>query len=174
DHSSKGMSIEERGKEYQPPRGRRMGVCYAVSADGITWEKPALGVTEFKGSAENNIVMSGPHGAGIFKDLVDPDPSRRYKAFFQGLAVSFSNDGIEWTERKRIEGIKVAGDTHNNALWAPTLGKYVGITRSFGDLGRQVTRIESNDFLNWTNEEVVLKGESKNLQPYSMPVFYYG
>lgn len=174
DHSSKGMSIEQRSREYQPPRGRHMGLCYATSKDGVTWEKPALGIVEYKGDNQNNIVMSGPHGTGIFEDSVDPDPARKYKAIFQGLFVSFSQDGLHWAERKRIEGIKVAGDTHNYAFWAPTLQKYVGITRSFGDLGRQVTRIESTDFEHWTNEEVVLKGKTKNLQPYSMPVFFYG
>ena len=68
----------------------------------------------------------------------------------------------------------VAGDTHNNALWAPTLNKYVGITRTRGqDFGREVARIESDDFINWTKEEVVLHGANKDLQTYSMPAFYY-
>src|SRR5690606_5470836 len=113
DHSSKGLSIEQRSSEYQPPHGRHMGLCYATSKDGVTWEKPSLGIVEYKGDNQNNIVMSGPHGTGIFKDLVDPDPARKYKAIFQGLFVSFSQDGLHWAKRKRIEGIKVAGDTHN-------------------------------------------------------------
>lgn len=174
DHSSIGMSIEQRNVEYNPPSGREMGVCYAVSRDGIVWEKPNLGVVEFEGSMENNIIWRGPHGAGIFKDAYDPNPYRKYKTIFQGLFVSFSENGINWSQRNRIEGIKVAGDTHNYAFWAPTLEKYVGITRTFGDLGRQVTRIESDDFINWSNEEVVMKGENEELQPYSMPVSFYG
>lgn len=173
DHSSQGMSIEQRSFEYKSPPGREMGICYAISKDGIIWEKPKLGVVEFEGNMENNIIWRGPHGAGIFKDVNDPNPYRKYKTFFQGLFVSFSENGINWSQRNRIERIKVAGDTHNNVFWAPTLEKYVGITRTFGDLGRQVTRIESDDFINWSNEEVVLKGENSNLQPYSMPVFYY-
>lgn len=174
DHSSQGMSIEQRSVEYKSPPGRQMGICYAISKDGINWDKPNLGIVEFEGSMENNILWRGPHGAGIFKDVHDSNPYRKYKMFFQGLFVSFSENGINWSQRNRIENIKVAGDTHNNAFWAPTLGKYVGITRTFGDLGRQVTRIESDDFINWSNEEVVLVGENKILQPYSMPVFYYG
>ena len=173
DHSSQGMSIEQRSIEYKSPPGRDMGICYAISKNGLVWEKPNLGVVEFEGSMENNIIWKGPHGAGIFKDVLDPNPYRKYKTIFQGLFVSFSENGINWSQKNHIEGIKVAGDTHNNAFWAPTLEKYVGITRTFGDLGRQVTRIESDDFINWSNEEVVLKGENKNLQPYSMPVFFY-
>ena len=49
-------------------RRREMGICYAVSRDGIRWEKPSLGVVEFDGSKDNNIVWRGPHGSGIFKD----------------------------------------------------------------------------------------------------------
>jgi hypothetical protein len=71
--------------------------------------------------------------------------------------------------------VDVAGDTHNNAFWAPTLGRYVGITRSWGkQKGRQVARIESDDFITWTKEKVVLEGLDKNLQTYAMPVFFYG
>ena len=31
-------------------------VCYAVSKDGIKWEKPALGLVEFAGNTQNNLV----------------------------------------------------------------------------------------------------------------------
>lgn len=41
-------------------------------------------------------------------------------------------------------------------------------------MGREVARVESDDFTHWTKEEVVLEGLGKNLQPYAMPVFYYG
>ena len=60
-----------------------------------------------------------------------------------------------------------AGDTHNNALWAPTLGKYVGITREWGaPFGRQVARTTSDDFLEWTSSEVVFEGIDPNFQTY--------
>lgn len=174
DNSSQGMTLEQRKLKYKSPPGREMGICYAISLDGLIWNKPALELVEYDGNKQNNIIWRGPHGAGIFKDLYDPDPSRRYKIIFRGLSVSASENGINWQESKHCDGVSVAGDTHNNALWAPTLGRYVAITRTWGDMGREVSRIESNDFSNWTKEEVVLKGKSKDLQPYAMPVFYYG
>ena len=70
-------------------------------------------------------------------------------------------------------GINVRGDTHNNALWAPTLGKYVAFTRTYGGRRRrtrQVARTESTDFVKWTPQKVVMM-EAPN-QTYSMPVFY--
>ena len=177
DNSAQGMTLEQRSKtRYLLPRGRDMAICYAVSKDGLKWEKPELGLVEFEGSKQNNIVWRGPHGAGVFKDFHDPDPARRYKAFFQGVKVAFSADGIHWGAAISCPDIKVAGDTHNNALWAPTAGKYVGITRTWGGAkkARQVARSESDDFLKWTKAEVVLEGLEHNLQIYSMPVFYHG
>ena len=94
------------------------------------------------------------------------------------LSVAFSPDGIQWGEAITCPAADVAGDTHNNAFWAPTLGKYVGITREWGrdDKGswRQVARIESDDFVEWTKAEVVLEGIDRDHQVYAMPVFYYG
>ena len=42
DHSSLGMTLEQRNEKYRPPKGREMGICYATSKDGIKWEKPIL------------------------------------------------------------------------------------------------------------------------------------
>ncbi|MFC1636303.1 family 16 glycoside hydrolase [Planctomycetota bacterium] len=157
-------------------RRREMGICYAVSRNGIRWEKPNLGVVEFDGSKENNIVWRGPHGTGIFKDSRDPDPKRRYKAFFKGkmISVGFSPDGIHWSDAIECPEANVRGDTHNNAFWAPTLGEYIGITRTWAKpRGRQVARTSSKDFLKWTRAEVVLEGIENHLQTYAMPVFYY-
>ena len=176
DHSAKGMTLKDRETDYPEGRGikREMAICYATSKDGLKWDKPVLGLVEYKGSKQNNIVWRGSHGAGIFKDMQEEDPEKRYKMIFQGLAVSYSFDGIHWKEPVKVEGVNVRGDTHNNAFWAPTLNQYVGITRTWNNkLGREVARIESNDFVNWTKEEVVLQGLDPDLQPYAMPVFFY-
>jgi hypothetical protein len=174
DYSAQGMTQEERAKRYREHPEREMGICYATSKDGIHWEKPDLGLVEYNGIKGNNIVWRGPHGAGVIKDLSEKDPAKRYKVIFQGMAVGFSADGIHWSEKRKVNGVKVAGDTHNNAIWAPTLNKYVGITRTWGrKYGREVARIESDNFIDWTREEVVLHGTTKDLQTYSMPIFYY-
>ncbi len=176
------MTVEQRNKKRYGARGREMGICYATSKDGIKWTKPELGLMNYdpkkrhdrnSGDKKNNIVLRGPHGAGVFRDDRDPDPKRRYKTIYQGLYTSVSPDGLHWSKPEKCKGVRVAGDTHNNAFWAPTLGKYVGITRSWGRAkGRQVARIESDDFVNWTKEVVVLEGITKKQQTYAMPVFF--
>jgi hypothetical protein len=188
DTSSKGMPIEERKrKPYKAPDNREMAICYATSTDGINWVKPELGLIEYDGSKANNILWrgigargehwEGPHGTGIFKDLRDPDAGRRYKAFLKSdiLSVAFSADGIRWGAAIARPTADSAGDTHNNAFWSPTLGKYVGITRDWGEpFGRQVSRTSSTDFLDWKKCDVVLEGLEEDLQTYAMPVFYHG
>ncbi len=188
DKSAKGMTLEKRKeKRYRPPRDREMAICYATSKDGIAWIKPELGHVEFEGTKATNILWrgrgnggehwEGPHGSGIFKDLRDPDPKRRYKAFLKAeiLSVAFSPDGIIWSPAITCPEADSAGDTHNNAFWAPTLGKYVGITREWGKtFGRQVVRTTSDDFVHWTKNELVLEGLDRGHQTYAMPVFYHG
>ncbi len=126
DNSASGMTLEQRREtRYRPPRDREMAICYAVSTDGIKWEKPVLGLVEFADSKQNNILWRGPHGAGVLKDPGDPDPARRYKAIFKGerLSVAFSPDGLHWGKAVPCPEVDVAGDTHNNAFSAPDTGQ---------------------------------------------------
>jgi len=188
DISSKGMTLQQRReRDYDPP-AREMAICYATSKDGINWVKPELGLVEYEGTKATNILWrgetaavgkewEGPHGTGIFKDLRDPDPKRRYKAILKAdiLSVAFSPDGIHWEKAITCPEADSAGDTHNNAFWAPTLGKYVGITREWGEpFGRQVARTTSEDFINWKKCEIVLEGMDPRYQTYAMPVFFHG
>ena len=182
------------------PRGiRDLAICYATSKDGVTWHKPELGLFEFEGSKRNNIIMGAasrttewepPHGAGIFKDLRDPDPERRYKMIFmrrprdgsrdrrgdmpRHLCVSFSGDGLHWQDPIPLKQPIMSGDTHNNAFWAPSLNKYVAFTRR-KVRGRIVTRAESEDFIHWSAGENVLRSlpSEPERQTYAMPVFPY-
>lgn len=155
------------------PNRREMGLCYASSTDGIHWEKPELGLIEFNGNRQNNIVMRRVNGAGVFKDERETDPSRRYKMFFCGepqMTVAFSPDGLRWDEPIPIPEVEAHG-THPNAFWAEACGKYVGFTRQHAGSVRLVTRTESSDFVQWTPDETVLVGTNSRLQAHDMVVF---
>lgn len=56
-------------------------VCYAESEDGFNWERPNLGLVEYEGSTDNNIVVDGSKNClhSLFIDPVAP-PEERYKA----------------------------------------------------------------------------------------------
>jgi hypothetical protein len=157
---------------------RYAGVCYAVSKDGLKWTRPELGIVEFEGSKANNIVLRGVHGAGIFKDLRDPDPARRYKLFgktgddAEPVGVAFSADGLEWSKPQPCAQIAAAGDTHNNAYWDHRLESYVAITRLWDGRQRTVGLSVSKDFDRWSKAEEIFHGDPER-QSYAMPVFRY-
>ena len=155
------------------PTDREIGLCYAVSTDGIHWEKPELSLAEFEGGTSNNIVTRRRGVAGIYKDDRDLDPARRYKMFFsasRGAFVAFSPDGLHWDELIPVPGHE--GGNRPSALWSPHLGKYVVITRRNSDLGRrQVTQTESSDFVNWRRERSIMEGPTAQLQTHDMIVF---
>ena len=63
-------------------------ICYAESKDGIHWTKPNLGLCQWEGSRENNIifpnddfeyVFSEMDGASVFIDPVAKGPEEKYK-----------------------------------------------------------------------------------------------
>jgi len=159
---------------YDPDEGareRENGLAYAFSKDGINWIKPNLGLVEYEGSKKNNLInRDSGHGHGIFKDPHATDPTKRYKMIAQerkisqknSVSVAYSSDGLHWSDW--IKAFDATADTHNNALWAPTLNKYVAISREFrGEKGknrrRVVARSESEDFLSgWSDVEIVMDG----------------
>ncbi|MFN0078379.1 MAG: hypothetical protein ACKVY0_18135 [Prosthecobacter sp.] len=156
-------------------------LLYATSKDGVKWDKPALGLHQFASSTANNIVARDCPNVGVFKDLHDADASRRYKMVSDvGLGkpqVRFSADGIHWGEAINAKGFGAQnGDTHNNAFWDKRSGKYLWFTKLY--LGeRLVARFESDDFIHWKNNGLVLRSgidEGRASQTYCMPVFRYG
>jgi hypothetical protein len=63
------MNTERRQDELD-----RGGYAYAESRDGLHWEKPPLGIVEFRGSKENNLFYTcAPDG----ENLVDEELARR-------------------------------------------------------------------------------------------------
>ncbi|MDZ4289117.1 MAG: hypothetical protein U0984_14215 [Prosthecobacter sp.] len=156
-------------------------LLYASSKDGLTWQKPALGLHKFGGKSDNNAVARDCPNVGVFKDLHDPDPARRYKMVFDvGLGkprASFSADGIHWSAPQEMLGFSAQqGDTHNNAFFDTRSGKYLWFTKLY--LGeRLVTRLESDDFLHWKSSGMVLRStldEGRTHQTYALTVFPYG
>lgn len=133
--------------------------CYAESRDGLTWEKPKLGLFEFQGSKENNIVWAAKddstHNFTVFKDANPACPAdARYKALAgerPGLRALKSPDGIHWsliTDKPVIT--KGAFDSQNLAFWHPVHRKYFDFHRHFHDKVRGIMTATSDDFLTWT------------------------
>ena len=186
DAGSENTHLQDRvNKNYiiaKEGQGREMGLLYAFSEDGINWKKPQLNLLPFSGSIKNNIVMNdnshGMHGVGIFKDIPDPDPSRRYKAILKviksKMAVAFSEDGLHWSSVIQWPKYDTKGDTHNNALRTVDGTRFISFLRGVRDRNRVCLRSESLDFIHWSEPKMVFQGNDLHDQIYSMPVFVYG
>jgi hypothetical protein len=77
-----GAIREPRRGEPRPPWYDWIKCGYAESDDGIHWKRVRVGLVEWNGSRENNIVPGLRHAPVVFKDDKDPDPQRRYKALY--------------------------------------------------------------------------------------------
>ena len=96
-------------------------ICYAESDDAVHWERPALGIVDYEGSRDNNIVirpMRSPDCSSWVQHVIDDpfeeDPARRFKMMYLDQApagqpgdgyppdgkrrlFAHSPDGIHWT-----------------------------------------------------------------------------
>lgn len=158
--------------------------CYAESRDGIHWTKPNLGLYEWEGSKANNIVWNGigTHCFVPFKDA-NPDAAEdaKYKAISRGrpqgkkgLYVFKSPDGIHWSlmhdEPVITEG---AFDSQNLAFWDPHRKHYVDYHRTFTDGVRAIMTCTSNDFINWSQPQLLKYPGAPNQHLYTNAIRSY-
>src|ERR1041384_2319408 len=92
----------------EPGISFRDNLCYAESKDAKTWVKPKLGVVEFNGSKDNNIVISFAGPPVVMIDPLATEPKGRLKMFTfilkaqpvsdgnRSLCCLQSEDGIHW------------------------------------------------------------------------------
>ncbi len=158
-------------------------IAYAESRDGVHWEKPSLGLLDFDGSKDNNLLWKGPgtNFSAFIDDNPAEPPERRYKAVVrtgradgaalgaQGpcvIALS-SPDGISWSLMQDTP-ILTEGpfDSFNIVFRDERIGQYVIFTRGVGGSDgpfkggvRWIRRAVSDDFLNWSDLELINTGE---------------
>ena len=152
--------------------------AYAESVDGVHWERPTLGIFEFNGNRENNIVLQGREAKAlcVFKDGNPNTPeSERYKAIGVGSPIDkratlrgfTSPDGLHWQTLDR-DPILVAPDdpwpmfdSHNVAFWDTLQNQYVVYARGWVPPGiRAIRRSVSDDFRHWSELEFIDLGDS--------------
>jgi hypothetical protein len=151
-----------------------VGAAMARSSDhGLSFAHPALGVVEFDGSKENNLIHYGgpPCPPPVFLDT-NPDcrPDQRYKglaAQWQKLFPMCSEDAVTW--HPMMNGsIEMSGtfDTINTVFWDSVTGCYRCFTRYFENMPsgtstsdllgsepniiRAIQSSTSDDFIHWT------------------------
>lgn len=159
--------------------GRRDGyddmesfLCYAESTDGgKTFVRPDLGIVEFNGSKENNILMHA-HGTCVLCDPAAPaeeryklvrvqynpkDPDRHWCR----IIGSVSPDGIRFTDLEEPI-LDNPSDTQNTLAVDPVTGEYVLVTRQpYGyPCGRRsISMSRSRDFRHFPPTEVLVNSD---------------
>lgn len=138
--------------------------CYAESTDGIRWEKPQLGLTNYQGSKANNILFrqvgagnhrSRVHGSCVFIDPEAP-PEARYKCVSQGqfqgigdrpyyVAGMVSPDGLRWTRLPKPI-CPVFADSQYSGFWDGAQRTYRLYGRTTGRGGRAIGLARSDRF----------------------------
>lgn len=173
--------------------------CYAESHDGLRFTKPKLGLFDFAGSKDNNIIHSGDgtHNFSPFKDSKpDCTPATRYKALAGGftllkgkkkscLYAYQSADGIHWSKLSE-EAVITDGafDSQNIAFYDAEQGVYRAYWRYFSsgytdergwkpEGQRAIRTAVSKDFLHWEKQADLQYGDAPREHLYTNAVMPY-
>jgi hypothetical protein len=146
---------------------RPIVVCYAESKDGRNWIKPNLGICEFGGSKENNIILD--HNSAKFDNFSvfkDANPLCPENELYKGVGLDgndhylwcfTSADGINFSKKWRMTD-NGRFDTLNIAFWDKYTNQYLCYIRDFHNVPgrdwnagiRDVRWMVSKDFKSWT------------------------
>jgi hypothetical protein len=162
--------------------------CYASSRDGVTFARPDLGLYPVEGGGPSNIIRRGEgQGTHNFTPFLDRRPgvpaAERFKALglvgWQGksaLGAFVSADGIRW-QALRSEPVLTQGafDSQNVAFWSEHEGCYLSYFRTWAGASdptefkgvRTISRMRSEDFVNWTDFEWMDYGRTQPEELYT-------
>jgi hypothetical protein len=188
------MSCPRAGqRDPRLTRSTRQLMLYATSTDGVRWIKPNLGLYEYGGSKDNNIVL-GLDSPSVLVDVQEPDPTKRYKLIGRGGVkgrgtggwAAFSADGIHWKDNP-VNPVFKTGDTLTLTR-DPHAGEYLCFHKANVEIRgyrrRLVCLRTSKDLQTWSDTKRVMTPDAKDdtwaKQPgqrtefYNMSVFPYG
>ena len=155
-------------------------LAYAESTDGVHWEKPKVGLVEFMGSRENNLVYGlnvalgrGAHGACVFKDPSAP-AEQRYKLVHVGrdergiISVfgAVSPDGLRWQALKHPIIPGYMSDTQTVVRYDERKGRYVGYFRGWAGLERNSKHQGRS---RWHGRRTIAYAESDRFDSWPVP-----
>lgn len=177
-------------------------ICVAESLDGKIFTKPKLGIFEYNGSKDNNIILTwkkedGREWINSFGVCIDenPDcpPDEKYKAvtsvYFGRLDYYKSADGYNFEFVRSLNIKKGSYDTLNTILWNPETREYHIYFRDYhrynGDdvefnkhmIGRSIRDIRvvtSKDMITWSEpERLDFKGDADLVHLYTNNITKY-
>ena len=142
---------------------------YAISKDGINWDKPDLGL--YVGDGETNIVFDPSKNPSVentdglmhvIRDEIEQDPSRRYKGLFgcniflKDRKVGFSPDGLKW-EFPDIPTIPSYDESH--LTYDEQSEQFIASVKLHTEWGRSVYLSTSKDFMEWSDPKLIFHAD---------------
>ena len=71
-------------------------LCYAESSDGVHWTKPDLGLVEYQGNKNNNLLISGPQVGGFALAYVFIDEGKDAREEYKMIWRRFNEKEQAW------------------------------------------------------------------------------
>lgn len=160
-------------------------VGYAISRNGLEWEKPALDIVTIDGEKTNLVIERGKMGhlfeiCGVLRDDGETDPARRYKLGFvsiqreyagphqapfhpgqrRGLGVAVSPDGLHW----RLENDFATDDICDISrfFWDAKINRFVLFGRT-----KLTPEAEGDRWKSWGWGRAVTRLESRDFGTWS-------
>lgn len=159
-------------------------VCYAESDDGISWNRPSLGLFDYRGSTANNVIRLGTDKTQNIDVCLNPRPDRWPGKFLAihnqkgGVFVSMSDDGRHFERLFEKPAIAYHSDTHNNFVYDEVRDRWLLYCRPRAWAGyhrRRVALQTSVDLEHWSHERTILiPTETEIPEYYGMTVFRRG
>lgn len=159
-------------------------VCYAESEDGIAWEKPSLGVFEYEGSTDNNIIKLGEDKTQNIDVCLNPKPDVYPGKFLSihnqkgGCYLSYSDDGATFHRLFENPAIDYHSDTQNNFVYDDNRDRWLIFCRPRAWAGyhrRRVAQKIGADLEHFTHERTILiPTETEIPEYYGMTPFRRG
>ena len=137
---------------------------YAISKDGINWDKPDLGLYEFNGAKNmpydlpGGPTIKGRYMYHILRDEIGRDSSKRYKGFFgsRDRKIGFSPDGLKW-EFPDIPMIPSYDESH--LTYDEQSEQFIASVKLHTEWGRSVYLSTSKDFMEWSDPKLIFHAD---------------
>lgn len=161
---------------------RSVMTCYAESTDGVNWTRPNLGVWEYNGSTDNNII-GNYHIASVGIDYNAP-AEQRYTmiTYTHDLHYSqlYSADGVNWTKAYTTAGgdVITAAQLENGGYYG--LMKWCGTTRrdfhtiTFDTIDNIETCVMANSLADSLDAQETYRADSYGMGLYEKDGTYIG
>lgn len=164
--------------------GDSVRICFASSRDGISWEKPSLGMTAFDGDTDNNIIFDTDRGLTegffAFRDTnADSAGQEQYKAIGitgdGNFQLYTSVDGLHWIYKGYAES-KISYDKSyplnlSSVFWNGFREEYRCFYTAEKSGNQVIMMLSSKDFVNWEKSGIALSDKEygfagANIFPY--------